>query len=538
MSRSCQARCRWGGPSPCWRGDRALLRRAARTVGTIPALAGRPGPPARGAGRPPDYPRAGGETYGPVNLSRACGGPSPRWRGDLIEPLALVAEGGTIPALAGRPHLARPPCPGGGDHPRAGGETLAARRPRRASRGPSPRWRGDLEPGEIGSLDLRTIPALAGRPTRTRITSSRRWDHPRAGGETRRSSRRTVVVVGPSPRWRGDRALRRTPRRRARTIPALAGRPRRAQTTTWRSGDHPRAGGETGDPAAPMVWREGPSPRWRGDPARSRARSRAGRTIPALAGRPRRARHDVASQSDHPRAGGETDAVQALDSAVKGPSPRWRGDPQGRPGRRLGGGPSPRWRGDRAATGIGACRCRTIPALAGRPDRAPRTTGRARDHPRAGGETDAVGRLAQRGPGPSPRWRGDPRRRGRGHGVVGTIPALAGRPFRRSGPLRAEPDHPRAGGETLPPLLGQSGRAGPSPRWRGDHSGAGLSPGLPRTIPALAGRPRCPGPRRTRSRDHPRAGGETRPGRPGARAVLGPSPRWRGDLTAPPRMIF
>ena len=355
--------------------------------------------------------------------------------------------------------------------------------------GPSPRWRGDRMTGVPEATRHGTIPALAGRPSIRPRASARRWDHPRAGGETHKPAPGSDPRQGPSPRWRGDRRVICSIWRRSRTIPALAGRPEPCPYRTSAASDHPRAGGETFFAGSRDHRRRGPSPRWRGDlPRAASARCRR-RTIPALAGRPRASPGPRGATADHPRAGGET--LHGLGGLLgrQGPSPRWRGDPR-RPGQPLEA-------------------LRTIPALAGRPPAPPPAGRSSRDHPRAGGETSTRENLTAWLFGPSPRWRGDHRGVCWPLSVSGTIPALAGRPRCPEREGSAARDHPRAGGETERWTIGYIAESGPSPRWRGDRPPQDPPCRRLRTIPALAGRPRAPGGRPRIRWDHPRAGGET-----------------------------
>ena len=232
-------------------------------------------------------------------------------------------------------------------------------------------------------------------------------------------------------------------------------------------------------------------------------------TIPARAGKPRAATLDPARLGDHPRAGGETVRRARERMSHKGPSPRGRGNPDAPEGH-----------------------CRrswTIPARAGKPATFMAKADVPPDHPRAGGETHPPRRRERGGRGPSPRGRGNQRRRDELAGVGGTIPARAGKPSTPSPYSENGADHPRAGGETSE-LLGQSMKGyGPSPRGRGNPSSSPLELSERGTIPARAGKPsrRCGVDRRTW--DHPRAGGET--GRPSASTSWtgGPSPRGRGN---------
>ena len=316
------------------------------------------------------------------------------------------------------------------DHPRAGGGTRRPPLTGQHTKGPSPRWRGNLRNNLLNGARLGTIPALAGEPCSARCSASRRRDHPRAGGGTSLTLLRTSMVRGPSPRWRGNPEEHRGDKAPERTIPALAGEPRSSAVRSVRSKDHPRAGGGTCGCARSDRWPAGPSPRWRGNRRWKRPRLVLSGTIPALAGEPFIGPPASDAFRDHPRAGGGTGAALQSSMANRGPSPRWRGNPLHL---------------QSAALLVG-----TIPALAGEPACCRRKRFVAGDHPRAGGGTGSLLCGRETGVGPSPRWRGNLTRTAGYRTHTGTIPALAGEPARYGRQARSPWDHPRAGGGTVP----------------------------------------------------------------------------------------
>ena len=169
-------------------------------------------------------------------------------------------------------------------------------------------------------------------------------------------------------------------------------------------------------------------------------------------------------------------------------------------------------RGNRPPRLGGGGRAGSIPAWAGKPGACPTSGHESRVHPRVGGETaEALLGLTLRG-GPSPRGRGNPRRRlsgendrvaqgpsprGRGnrhmnwfHGcATGSIPAWAGKPTPDRSPSPRAEVHPRVGGETPTMANGHHDGAGPSPRGRGNPHHRPLSPLHQGSIPAWAGKP-------------------------------------------------
>ena len=171
----------------------------------------------------------------------------------------------------------------------------------------------------------------------------------------------------------------------------------------------------------------------------------------------------------------------------------------------------------------------SIPACAGKPCRRSTCRQRAWVHPRVCGETLIVWRTTRPTEGPSPRVRGNPLSMGLGFLPAGSIPACAGKPSigRRRG--RHVGVHPRVCGETVFNDAPPVDRQGPSPRVRGNLAGRGARRVAGRSIPACAGKPGPSGRTATDPRVHPRVCGETPPLRSAAAITSGPSPRVRGN---------
>ena len=277
-----------------------------------------------------------------------------------------------------------------------------------ASRGPSPRGRGNPSPGSPGSAARRTIPAWAGEP----------YPPPR----------RPCLILGPSPRGRGNLRVIHCPTHRTGTIPAWAGEPAENRVADFLGGDHPRVGGGTATAAGERLVDRGPSPRGRGNLTRRSAANPLERTIPAWAGEPGRAREGRGLERDHPRVGGGTGVTRPHLGLPQGPSPRGRGNPSSPSRARRGSGTIPAWAGEPA---MPTCRIRT-----------------GTDHPRVGGGTMQLARYGPGGWGPSPRGRGNLSRIGVDRLARGTIPAWAGEPDEDVFVGRAFGDHPRVGGGT------------------------------------------------------------------------------------------
>ncbi len=274
---------------------------------------------------------------------------------------------GTIPAGAGEPIAQRGQTQCHWDHPRGCGGTREWPRCRYRSAGPSPRVRGNLDEASDVKGKPGTIPAGAGEPNRHASACDTGGDHPRGCGGTAIASSGLLPQSGPSPRVRGNRAVRAARAARAGTIPAGAGEPRLRCRCRRCPGDHPRGCGGTCEGEARRATPRGPSPRVRGNHARGLVDRHLQRTIPAGAGEPGSGRVEHIQSGDHPRGCGGTASLIEDKGRPWGPSPRVRGN---------------RWRRPRERSRAG-----TIPAGAGEPTRDDRLSGALWDHPRGCGGT-------------------------------------------------------------------------------------------------------------------------------------------------------
>ena len=361
------------GPSPRARGIHDAAEAYTGDIGSIPASAGNPRPqrwPARPHGV---HPRERGESLQPVVPGQYNPGPSPRARGILLRRIRVRSGRGSIPASAGNP-ASRPPARSRRRvHPRERGESAREVTHRHQPSGPSPRARGIPAKGLTAAQWARSIPASAGNPLEWETTPTNVRVHPRERGESDEVSTGNVPILGPSPRARGIRRLRRPAGGCVRSIPASAGNPASATSRGDASGVHPRERGESRAALASSTQVAGPSPRARGiRNCRAAPRSFLG-SIPASAGNPRAPPPEPTHPRVHPRERGES-AKQAIEWApARGPSPRARGIPGG-PGQ-----PGP---------GAGS-----IPASAGNPTCASSIPWQPRVHPRERGESRAPRRT-------------------------------------------------------------------------------------------------------------------------------------------------
>ena len=195
-----------------------------------------------------------------------------------------------------------------------------------------------------------------------------------------------------------------------------------------------------------------------------------------------------------------------------GLSPRMRGNHEPRPPRAVGGG--------------------SIPAYAGEPRRVVSSLVSLLVYPRVCGGTMAVKGFSERVQGLSPRMRGNPTAISILGDDGGSIPAYAGEPLYgiRQPPQSAV--YPRVCGGTRPAARLRKSRRGLSPRMRGNQASGPFAEITQRSIPAYAGEP-CWLPSWPRTTlVYPRVCGGTARLTPTARAIVGLSPRMRGNLDA------
>ena len=194
-------------------------------------------------------------------------------------------------------------------------------------------------------------------------------------------------------------------------------------------------------------------------------------------------------------------------------------------------GLSPRVRGNRQVAFRAASGQRSIPACAGEPPSRAAPLAGDRVYPRVCGGTECRVVYLWRVAGLSPRVRGNLRLSHPSGGSGGSIPACAGEPGcrRPCGPVRGV--YPRVCGGTLYQVAGGDGDAGLSPRVRGNPVRQAGRESPCRSIPACAGEPGWGSPATPAYRVYPRVCGGTSLVIAPLLAVVGLSPRVRGNLT-------
>ena len=234
------------GPSPLTRGSRRWHCELNRLGGSIPAHAGQPRSLATTGWAAGVHPRSRGAAVAGATPLSALQGPSPLTRGSLEVKAQNVALMGSIPAHAGQPKgpaCAAIPCR---VHPRSRGAAFRASIATPDVSGPSPLTRGSPPHKAVAHCPPGSIPAHAGQPWTPDGRSLGRWVHPRSRGAAREARLHAVCGQGPSPLTRGSHLMQPRPPVHLRSIPAHAGQPMMTMVSSAASGVHPRSRGAAG----------------------------------------------------------------------------------------------------------------------------------------------------------------------------------------------------------------------------------------------------------------------------------------------------
>ena len=197
----------WGswGLSPRVRGNHRGSGCGPLILRSIPACAGEPAGRPTPRSRPGVYPRVcGGTTWG-YDRATPNGGLSPRVRGNRHRIRGGPDVHGSIPACAGEPWHSWSGTSPGRVYPRVCGGTDSRTRGCQRSWGLSPRVRGNRSASLKASSRRGSIPACAGEPRTASAPSSASQVYPRVCGGTRLEAELLQLLLGLSPRVRGNR---------------------------------------------------------------------------------------------------------------------------------------------------------------------------------------------------------------------------------------------------------------------------------------------------------------------------------------------
>ncbi len=213
-------------------------------------------------------------------------GLSPRVRGNLASTIEKMRVGRSIPACAGEPGspFSRRPC--SEVYPRVCGGTSPWQESRLAPPGLSPRVRGNHNGPAPRPSITGSIPACAGEPPLRPSLAPSATVYPRVCGGTSAGALYSSIVVGLSPRVRGNPRARHSGRNRRGSIPACAGEPPCADAKLPPSAVYPRVCGGTTGHVAGYGAAIGLSPRVRGNLALMPRPPASPGSIPACAGEP------------------------------------------------------------------------------------------------------------------------------------------------------------------------------------------------------------------------------------------------------------
>ena len=210
-------------------------------------------------------------------------------------------------------------------HPRVCGEQRRNARRTLTLVGSSPRVRGTVINDDQDGGIGRFIPACAGNSWAPRCAQQILPVHPRVCGEQNGAAKRFHKPRGSSPRVRGTANGRVTRNECLRFIPACAGNRPTTEVMCITNPVHPRVCGEQGTQTGQVLDSAGSSPRVRGTDHRSTAPRAVSRFIPACAGNRMLLKLKSKLTSVHPRVCGEQASITSCLTPARGSSPRVRG---------------------------------------------------------------------------------------------------------------------------------------------------------------------------------------------------------------------
>ncbi len=233
------------GLSPRLRGNPHHFKDYRSVPRSIPAPAGEPVPFPPCIPPSPVYPRACGGTYRTLRNRPKPVGLSPRLRGNLPHEFLFYLCPGSIPAPAGEPPAEPRLTTRSRVYPRACGGTRSLVSLSRRALGLSPRLRGNHSHESVHDQPVGSIPAPAGEPSSPGGFLSIPQVYPRACGGTADILDYVICDGGLSPRLRGNRSILVSSIAAEGSIPAPAGEPSLTVLTSCYRWVYPRACGGT-----------------------------------------------------------------------------------------------------------------------------------------------------------------------------------------------------------------------------------------------------------------------------------------------------
>ena len=314
------------GLSPRVRGNLFIVYVDERHYGSIPACAGEPVGVSASPLATRVYPRVCGGTLGSTRYGTVLQGLSPRVRGNPTVATCSQSPIGSIPACAGEPPPFTRLAFGSTVYPRVCGGTLSKHIWSDLIVGLSPRVRGNLTGCSGPQVAEGSIPACAGEPTAKRSCLERWRVYPRVCGGTTSTSVAAPPSEGLSPRVRGNPSHEDVAVCGEGSIPACAGEPRREPWSSRRQEVYPRVCGGTAGEGLALGTGCGLSPRVRGNLKHASGLYGRVGSIPACAGEPEAAQVAANADGVYPRVCGGTESSRASPGGTSGLSPRVRGN--------------------------------------------------------------------------------------------------------------------------------------------------------------------------------------------------------------------
>ena len=313
------------GSSPLTRGKHLCPRWSDADARLIPAHAGKTPNAYQNQPEVKAHPRSRGENLLQVLSELVKRGSSPLTRGKLWPDGVPRGLNRLIPAHAGKTSTTTRGQLTTVAHPRSRGENLTDPSRHDQDPGSSPLTRGkrDLQRRLIRSVRL--IPAHAGKTSLAWLVGAHTKAHPRSRGENRDRAMGCLLGQGSSPLTRGKRVIVVFGNVEVRLIPAHAGKTLPVTLKRGAITAHPRSRGENLGHVSAAKWNAGSSPLTRGKPAPGLCRGVRAGLIPAHAGKTSRAVWVSENRAAHPRSRGENPKTRSNSLLGPGSSPLTRG---------------------------------------------------------------------------------------------------------------------------------------------------------------------------------------------------------------------